>query len=338
MTVRTLSRHSKERSGERGAALLVVLLMVAVMSIVAVAASEAVSHAARRGANVAARSQAVWYLLGAEELARVMLARSHDLDPDRTTLNQPWAAGQLRFPVDGGVIEGELVDASNCFNVNSLARPRGRGLGYAIDEEAQASLLNLARAVGADAGTAQRLADGAADWIDADSRARGYGAEDYDYAFAKPPYRAANGLFTEVEELRAVSGVTEGAFRAVRPYLCAREAATPSRLNLNTLREADAPLLANLFDGDMSLDDAAAIIAARPNDGWSSREEFWALERVQEHPVDEAMKDRVGVRASHFLLSARVGHRDAYVEARTLFRQGANGEATVVRRTMGDPS
>jgi len=332
------SVQSVEHSGERGAALLVVLLLVSVMSLAAISAGEAVSYAARRGANVAAHNQAVWYLHGAEELARLTLVRSHQLDEERTTLVQPWAAGQLRFDVDGGVIEGAITDASNCFNLNSLAQSGERGRGYSIDEAARASLLHLLRALDIDHGSAERLVNGAADWIDADAQARGRGAEDYDYAFSDPPYRTANGLFVEVDELRGVAGVSEGVFRTVRPYLCARVDTAPATLNVNTLRREDAPLLTMLFGGRLGRADARDIIRDRPVDGWTSAEEFWALEAVQIFAVDEAVRSRVAVRASHFELHARVRYYDAFVEAHTLFRQTPGGDVSIIRRRFGAQS
>ena len=331
-----MSARTEDPRGERGAALLMVLMIVAVMSVIAVGAAEAVSYAARRGANVAARNQALWYLGGAEALARATLERSHALDPERTTLDQPWAAGVLRFEVDGGLMEGALSDAGNCFNLNRLARVRDRGVGYDVDTDAVGALVTLLTALDIDPGSAERLAGGAADWIDADGDARADGAEDFDYAFADPPYRAANSIFVEVDELRGLSGVSEGVFRAVRPYLCAYEPGVGQTLNVNTVRVDQAALLVALFDGRLALDDAQNIIRDRPPGGWTALEEFWAIEAVGVLAVDDETRDRIGLRTRDFALDARVRHRDAYVEARVLFRVDAGGRVTLVRRRLGD--
>ncbi|MGD2131800.1 MAG: type II secretion system minor pseudopilin GspK [Maricaulaceae bacterium] len=328
------ARLEPTRRGERGAALLVVLLLVSVMSITALGVAETVAYGARRSANVAARDQAAWYLLGAEELARSTIRRTFELDDEVTTLSQPWAVGPIQFDVESGLIEAELRDASNCFNLNSLAQRRDGG-GYDVNEQAVQTLRHLLAALDVDPGAAARLANGAADWVDADERARNQGAEDYDYAFADPPYRTANGLFAEVDELRAISGVSEGVFRRVRPYLCARGDAEPARLNVNTLKSEDAPLLTALFEGRLSVDDAQDIIAERPDNGWRNADAFWVLEDVVILAVDESVRSQIGVAATHFELHARVQYLQAFAEAHTLFGVDAGGEARLIRRRMG---
>jgi general secretion pathway protein K len=309
------------------------LLLVAALSAVAVAMSDSLRIAARRSANAAARDQALWHLLGAEELARQMLRRDFEASPERTTLDAVWARGPAVFPIEGGRIEGVVTDRSNCFNLNSLALPDERGR-YGINPEARDELQALAAALEAPAGDAAQLAASAADWVDANDVPDGRGAEDFDYALAAPPYRAANTLFAEVEEARALLGVSEPVFRAVRPWLCAYPDTSPARLNVNTLRAEDAPLLSALFAGALTTEAARDLIESRPAGGWTTLEEVWAEEPLAAVAASEGANGRLALTSAFFQLDARVYYNGAYAES-TSFLAQTGGVVRVVRRRIG---
>lgn len=309
------------------------LMLVASLAAVAVSASERLTVSARRAANAGARDQALWNLLGAEVLARQIVRRDHEADAARTTRDGLWARQGVGFPTDGGRIEGAIADRSNCFNLNSLAAATDRRL-YEASPEAKAELERLARALDLGAGDAERLAAAAADWIDSDSSPSGRGAEDFDYAAMDPPYRAANAPFAEVEELRALAGVTEATVRLMRPYLCAHPDSSPSTLNANTLRPEDAPLLVAALGGKLPLSAARDLIADRPSGGWPSLEAFWADERLAEIAFEEDERSRVGLTTRYFELAARVEHHGATAEGTSLLQR--NGTVvTVVSRRIG---
>jgi general secretion pathway protein K len=323
------------RKTERGAALLMTLMLVAALSAVAVSASERLSVAARRASNAEDRDQALWNLMGAEALARQIIRRDHEADGTRTTRDGLWARAGVSFLTDGGRIGGSILDRSNCFNLNSLGVLDGRR-GYTANPETQAELQSLAEALDVDGGDAERLAAAAADWIDGDTSPRGRGAEDFDYQMLDPPYRAANAPFTEVEEVRALAGVSERTFRVMRPYLCAHPTAEPSRLNVNTLRDEDAPLLVAVLGGKLDLDAARDLIAERPAGGWIDAPSFWSSERFKDIAVEDAVRERIAVATRYFELDARVEHRGAVAEGATLFERTGAVVTVVSRRIGGD--
>lgn len=317
---------------DRGAALLVVLLLVAVMTTVAVAVVDSIRFASRRSANVAARDQAVWYLMGAEQLAVQVLRRSWALDNDRTTLTEPWAGDMIVFPIEGGRIEAQITDGTNCFNLNALAS--------AEEDVASSSpggrLVTLLTAAEVDQSTAERVTALAADWIDPDLSVRRGGAEDDDYARAIPPYRTPGAAFAEVEEMRALDGVSERAFQAVQPWMCAHPTTAMSPININTVSPEQAPLLTMAFDGALSPELAADVLIDRPIGGWESIEEFYAVDQIALFAGEDDSRDaQLAVRSEFFQLRARVYYLDAYVEGRALLRQGADGSVAVLRRRFG---
>jgi general secretion pathway protein K len=309
------------------------LMLVAALSAVAVSASDRLSIAARRAANAQARDQALWNLMGAEALARQIIRRDHEADTLRTSRDGLWAQSGVNFPTDGGRIGGVILDRSNCFNLNSLVADGGRR-GLVARPEGLAELQLLGEALEIRGGDAEQLAAAAADWIDENDAPLGRGAEDFDYAALDPPYRAANALFVQVDEVRALADVSEATYRTLRPYLCAHPTTEPSKLNVNTLRPEDAPLLVAALGGKLELDAARDVIAERPAGGWSDAAAFFMSERLKEIAFDAETQDRIAVGTRYFELNARVEHRGAAADGAALFERSGS-VVTVVSRRIG---
>jgi general secretion pathway protein K len=240
----------------------------------------------------------------------------------------------VSFPTDGGRIAGSISDRSNCFNLNSLGVFEDRP-GYVGNPLTEQELALLARTLELRGADAERLAAAAVDWVDADTTPVARGAEDFDYVGLEPPYRAANAPFAEVEEVRALAGVSEADFRALRPYLCAHPVSAPSVLNVNTLRTEDAPLLVAALGGKLDLDVAEDLLAERPAGGWTDADGFWAVEPIQEIVFEDTERSRIGVETRYFELTARVEHRGAVAEGTTLFQRVGTDVTTVSRRIGG---
>ena len=69
--------RSAKMNDQKGAALLIVLLMVATLSFIALAATERTTLAAARSLNERVRSESLWYAFGAETLALAALEEAH---------------------------------------------------------------------------------------------------------------------------------------------------------------------------------------------------------------------------------------------------------------------
>jgi general secretion pathway protein K len=196
-------------------------------------------------------------------------------------------------------------DGGNCFNLNSLVegepqtelvrRPSGVG-----------EFVGLMIALGAGEADARRVAEAAADWIDSDTTPGPGGAEDETYAAAPVPHRSANTFFAEPGELRQVSGVTPALYERLRPWLCALPTSDLAPLNLNTLLPEQAPLLAMLAPGQLSLDQARALLGQRPAGGWGSQAEFWQQSRLRGLAVPLDVQLQPQLRTRWFVLDMRV--------------------------------
>jgi general secretion pathway protein K len=291
---------------ERGAALLAVLLLVAVTGAIAAAALESLRLSRAVAANAAALDQARAHADGVEQLVLLTIDDAIARSPERTTLEGGWNGAVRRMPMPGGAIaEARLRDGGNCFNVNSVVEGEPQG-ALIRRPSGVAEFMGLIMAVGAGEGDARRIAEAAADWVDSDTIPGPGGAEDEAYAGGQDPYRTANSLFAEPGELRAVAGMTPELYRRLSPWLCALPVSDLSPIDLNTLSPDQAPLLAMLAPGQLSLDKARAVLAARPAGGWGSQVEFWRLDAMRGLAVPLDIQLQPQLRTRWFALDVRV--------------------------------
>ncbi len=305
-------------SRERGAALLAVLLLVAVMGAIAASAFETLRLSTALASNGASLDQARSYAVGIETLLTLRVDDLGRDTPGITTLEGDWNRMVRRIELPGaGQAEGAISDGGNCFNLNSLGQgedpaalsPRPAGIAQFT------ALMNVAGVPGAEA---RRIAEAAADWVDSDHEPGPLGAEDRAYAALDQPYRPGNTLFAEVSELRAVAGVTPAIYARLRPLLCALPVTDLSPINVNTLMPDQAPVLAMLSPGGLSLASARAAIAQRPAGGWKNNADFWrsrAMAAVR--PTAEAMS-QVLLDTRWFALDLTVRYGGAELEETAL--------------------
>lgn len=311
-------------------ALLTVLLLVAVMAVVAVAVLDDVRFSIRRTTNVETGAQAQWYADGAETLARRRIGGLTALDPDRTPLTPQWNGRVLSLPIDGGTLSAVVRDGQTCFNLNSLVQWTGDR--FAVRPSAVAQLNTLGRTVGVEARRMDMITDSLVDWIDTDTMARAFGAEDSAYAGLPEPYRTGAVPLAEVSEMRAVRGVDGSAYAVLRPHLCALPT-DRSPINVNTLTSADAPLLVMLTGGSLSLPAARAVIAARPGSGWPDASAFWSQSALARVEIEPEVRDQVGVRTDYFVVRVDVDYGGTHAVRTALVESRPGGEArTVIRR------
>ncbi|HMJ93786.1 MAG TPA: type II secretion system minor pseudopilin GspK [Allosphingosinicella sp.] len=324
--MRMVPRH------ERGAALLAVLLLVAVMGAIAASALEKLRYSTALATNGAALDQARAYAVGLETLLAVRVDDLLAQNPRATTLAGGWNGQRRGVELPGeGQAEGTIRDGGNCFNVNSVAdgsdpltlAPRPAG----IDQFAA-----LMRILGLSEAEARRIAESAADWVDADRDMHARGAEDSAYASAALAYRPGNTLFAEVSELRAVAGVTPEIYARLRPFLCALPTADLSPINVNTLLPDQAPLLAMLSPGRISLDAARAAIARRPGAGWESKTAFWSSRALSgaSPPLDASNQVQLSTR--WFSLDLRIRFAGAELIETALIDARLRPSRVAVRR------
>lgn len=322
------------RTHERGAALLSVLLLVAVMAVLAAVMLERLNLATRLAANAQGMMRARLVATSAEALAMARLKGLVDANPDRTVDPGGLLGRTFPVPLGGAVVEARIDDAGNCFNVNSLVQQDVDGTLVL-----RVAALNQLRALMAGLGVAEsdaaRLSDAMADWIDSDSVPLTNGAEDDTYRALPVPYRTANRLVTDLSELRAVQGMTQGLYQRLRPWLCALPAPELSPIQVNTLRIDQAPLLVMLSPQDVPLARARAALAARPALGWARPADAIRALGGAAEGIGNVPSQQLTVRSRWFLLTQSVTVDSARLEEQALVDIGVS-PPRIAFRSWGD--
>lgn len=323
------------RRGERGAALLSVLLIVAAMTVAAVVAMDAVSRSVALAKASQSRGQAYWFARSAEAISVAAVQELESLTAMNLTPETPRLGEVVTFNAGTALIEARLSDATNCFNLN--------GLAASLNEDASNDPTNsveaysrLLEGVGLFASDADVLVDSVADWIDLDSQPRTRGAEDGYYASQSPPYRTSGTLLENRRELRAIMGYTDEVRAAIAPVTCVRPEIDQSSLNVNMLTEEQAPLLVALYSSGLDAEDAKRVLFRRPQGGWPDIESFKAEPLIQQIAPDNRNDALIDVRSQYIRVDGFVSYDSGRLPFEILLAAKPNEPVRVLWRRYGD--
>lgn len=332
------SEKAKERrDNQRGAALLIVLLLVATLSFIALSITERTALAASRSVNARARDESLWLAFGAETLAVAALESIWQTSNGKMSADDPWALQPLEAPFEhGGGARLFLTDATVCFNVNYLATSASVNAGSSIAvPPAVKEFSLLARNLGLSALEGERLAYIIADWIDADTSRFPQGAEDEYYSVLPSPYRTGNQKLASVSELRAMKGMSRSLYGTLKPYLCALPVTSPSPLNVNMLNARHAPILAAYLGENVSVQQAQEVIAARPQGGYADPASFLNAPAVTALNLKAPPDGRIAVTSRYFTAHAEIIYDTALFELTADIAFDDSGKAVVRARRFG---
>jgi general secretion pathway protein K len=218
---------------ERGVAAVTAVLIVAVAASTAALMLAQQSAMLDQTALVAARSQADYFARAGLDWSRGILAQDAITSGGYDGLDEDWAQPIAGLPVERAVVSGALVDEQGKFNLNNLLN--GTQRSDADMQVFQRLLASLDLPV--------ELADAVLDWIDPDSDVSGNGGAENPYYLSLPkPYRAANRMMVQVEELYRVRGFDAATVAKLRPYVTA----LPGRTAVNVNTASDVVLQALL--------------------------------------------------------------------------------------------
>ena len=334
-------RPSPDRRRQRGAALIVAMLVFALATTLVVAMSSEFTLFMKRGSNSFITSQANAYLRGGEDLARMVLVQDAEEDANREAgprddLSEMWAQQVPPYALDeGGFLTGSLQDLENRINLNELAA------GPSSENEqftsAQAQFIRLLQSFDepqVSEQDARLILEALRDWIDRNQEPGDFGAEDDYYFDMEPSYRAANAPMRSVSELRMVAYMTPELYQAVAPYLTVWGS---GNININTaplqiLRTINAKNDLN----PLALIEGEALLALR-KDGAGEDVGFESMQAFLESPVleglelDPRLTDRLVEKSDLFLYSGQVEVADRTATLYSVLRREAGRVETLAR-------
>jgi len=347
-------------SRQKGAVLLLVVLVAAFIIIVLTQSTKTVRYQKQLTTNLWHKQQAQEYLLGLESLALIWLQRAFEKEQDknRVHLGQAWAQEPITFPIEGGAMTASVRDRQNCFNLNSIVyvepeqnneqAAAGRSLGAltevntntapapidaASTTDGQEILSRLISQVVDDDVKPDAIAAAVRDWIDEDIEPAGAdGVEDDYYQGLEPPYLTANTLIADVSELRAIKGINRRIFDRLLPYVCVLPDHRVAKLNVNTLEVEHAELLWATLGGKVSMEEVKRILNERPEEGFDE-DLFWQLVG-QRKRIKKSLQERIGVSSDYFELNAEAQLGNSRLLMRSLLKRDGS-EFQVVARYFG---
>ncbi len=324
-----------KQQASRGAALVIVLFIVALAAILAVEMSANLMVQVQKSTNLQGHQQAKWYAYGAEELAIKGLIQSKKDDADKTSLDQIWATqGNTAYPVDNGTLSGQITDLQACLNLNALAQESDVSSTSKTNPAHKAlfALLENIEDLPADE-SEEAMADSVFDWLDEDSITYRSGAEEDEYLSRKFPYMTANSLFASTSELRLVKGFNPLVMEKVLPYVCVIPGSPLLLVNVNTLQPEQALILSAMID-ELSLSAAEAVIGARPETGFDSIDEFFTEVQQQGGANIESVKDLFSINSEYFKLQTQANFVELRFSMTTLLH-AKDGDVTILARKFG---
>ena len=236
--------HTGHRQPQRGAALVVALLVVGLVAGLGTGIAGNYLLNVRYQTNYIHSEQGFLYLLGAETLARRELledyweSQKHSERRNDSACDN-WSRSRAPFPVTGGSLSFRITDLSARFNINSLvsAQQTYREGGQFPFNPYQARFIRLLQTYGLEITpeSAILITQAVYDWIDKDSEPTGLGGmEDDAYAAAGLDYRPPNGPMGSISELRLIPSISPRLYNRIKRDLTVWPHRRPGKINVNS--------------------------------------------------------------------------------------------------------
>ncbi|HAA97619.1 MAG TPA: general secretion pathway protein GspK, partial [Alteromonas macleodii] len=120
---------------------------------------------------------------------------------------------------------------------------------------------------------------------------------------------------------------------ALLPLVCVIPDYNELKINVNTLEEEDAPLLAGLTGLDIQ--QAASLISSRPQNGWDDTNAFLSEPSIQALNLTSTRQDWFSVKTEYFMLHTKTQYNKATFKLSTVFHVNADTGVSIVNREFG---
>ena len=303
-----------KRPTQSGVALVLVLLIVAMATTIAAFMAQQQGFWQREMENGRDRAQARRIAEAGIDWARAVLA-------DDASVNQydgpreMWAMQLPAIPVEGGEVQGTIVDQQGLYNLNNLV---SNGVVSTPDLARFQRLL-------ASLGLPPELGNALVDWMDADSVTMANGAEDEYYMNLDKPYRCANRPLSDIGELVLIKGFDTATIQRLQPFV----SVLPESNTAVNVNFAPPEVLMAIFPG-MTLQDARQLAMQAGSAPFFNISDF--MQRLPKNVVQDSTL-LLSVSSQYFMVTGHATQGDGASSARVLLHR-AGIWATQVRKSL----
>ncbi|HCM9362753.1 MULTISPECIES: type II secretion system minor pseudopilin GspK [Enterobacter] len=262
---------------QKGVALLVVLILLVMMSALAAKISQQFCRNLQKTHYQVSQQQLRWAMQAQEKVVKDRLQTDATGENKALNLDGDWHQ-PLETRGEDYTVVSQVEDAQDCFNVNNLLAaekiPQGQNAPAVPEKPRNEQIVEqILTESGISHTTAEEVYQQLVDYLDGDATTAKDGAESDAWAGVLPARQPANQMMRTIAEIKQLPAFPAAAYPKVSKLLCALPD-TASKVDVNTLKPEQAALLAALFPGKLTEDDAVRLIDSRPETGWENMETF----------------------------------------------------------------
>ena len=250
----------------KGVVLISVLLTVLLLSSIAVVIGNNYFVSFKRAQYLEFQTVSLNIFSSIESLALKKIDNELRFNSKVHANNNALFSNDFIFETQKGLVSGKIIDASNCFNINSLVKKTKNT--YIPNKNNIVIFKRLLIFSEVENNLIDEAIDQIIDWIDGDSNPRAYGLEDYYYSgpLNNPKEYTGSRLFYALAELKGLPAIRKIGWSIFEDNFCV----FPDNIlnvNINTLEMRHDMLLASMFS-NMPYTDAQYILDNIPEEGF----------------------------------------------------------------------
>ena len=312
-----------------GVILITTLLIVMILSIISVQISKNFYISLKREAYLDFKNLSHQMLMSSEKQAIKSLQKNIKSFQSKLTLNDSLLNNKFYFQNDLMVLEVSVLDASNCFNLNSLFKPSGNS--YEIRPLYKAWLKRYLKLKQFNEADIESFIDQLVDWVDRDNQPLNFGAENYFYIgpASKISQFTPKRLLVDISEINNFPIMERVDYRDLITNLCVFPNRNNQIININSLVQSDSLLIAAFFDEE-NLEYIASQILNMPKNGYDDVNVFID----QFNQASKFPSQVLSINSQTFILQSDIINENFSANLETLVILDNSNSAEVLGRTF----
>ena len=312
-----------------GVILITTLLIVMILSIISVQISKNFYISLKREAYLDFKNLSHQMLMSSEKQAIKSLQKNIKSFQSKLTLNDSILNNKFYFQNALMVLEVSVLDASNCFNLNSLFKPSGNS--YEIRPLYKAWLKRYLKLKQFNEADIESFIDQLVDWVDRDNQPLNFGAENYFYIgpASKISQFTPKRLLVDISEINNFPIMERMDYRDLITNLCVLPNRNNQIININSLVQSDSLLIAAFFDEE-NLEYTASQILNMPKNGYDDANVFID----QFNQASKFPSQVLSINSQTFRLQSDIINENFSANLETLVILDISNSAEVISRTF----